>query len=165
MGSSRQVMDIKYEETMMGSRDRLIRRIDPLESEKNIKIELAKFADTLNEGLNDYPIKIQKMLTHIHQNIFEPTLSVEQLKIMCGYANNNVVSAFRKNVGVGPGEYIRNLKIRAASSVLRNGYVNIYRLAALIHYSHEGLSRIFKECHGCTPMQYCQNVTNPPPRA
>lgn len=132
---------------------------DLITSQELIRHALAKFRDALDSHFSNFPAEVQTMLRYIHRHLFEKTLTVERIRKACGLANNNVSSRFKQCVGVGPCEYIAALKLRAASSVLRNGDAHVYLLASAVGYTEEAFSRLFKKTFHCTPTQYRrQNV-------
>jgi AraC-like DNA-binding protein len=128
--------------------------------ERIIKQELDKFKASVAEVKTDaLPREVRRMLQSIHQELFEPTLRVFELKRKCGVRNNNISTDFRRALGMGIREYIEDRRIQAAMRLLAYEELEIFAIGFTVGYSHEeSFTRAFRRRLGRTPSQYRREI-------
>ncbi|MGH7491233.1 MAG: helix-turn-helix transcriptional regulator [bacterium] len=105
------------------------------------------------------PREVRKILQRIHQDLFEPTLKVFELKRKCGVRNNNISTDFKRAVGMGIREYIEDRRIQAAMRLLSHRELEIFLIGFTIGYEHEeSFTRAFRRRMGYTPSQYRREI-------
>ena len=89
----------------------------------------------------------------IHDNIAED-LSIEELSLVAGISKFHFIRLFRGQFGLTPHQYILNLKINKARSLLEAGRPpsDVAQEFGFFDVSH--LNRHFKRSFGITPKQY-----------
>ena len=132
------------------------RQVDAVTQERLIKQELDGFkAAMVAVETSTLPREVRKILQLIHQELFEPSLKVFELRRKCGIRNNNISTEFRRVVGMGIREYIEDLRIQAAKRLLSHRQLEIFRIGFTTGYAHEeSFTRAFHRRMGYTPSQY-----------
>ncbi len=136
------------------------RQVDAVMQERLIRQELDKFSTTISEvEMSALPREVRKILQRIHQDLFEPTLKVFELKRKCGVRNNNISTDFKRAVGMGIREYIEDRRIQAAMRLLSHRELEIFLIGFTIGYEHEeSFTRAFRRRMGYTPSQYRREI-------
>lgn len=98
--------------------------------------------------------QIAKALNYIHQNI-ENNINVEDVLKTVSISRRALEKRFLEVTGSAVYKYICHLRIRKFSDKLLESDKSIYEIALEIGYNdNKNLSRLFKQIHGCTPLQY-----------
>src|SRR4030067_3152891 len=108
---------------------------DFIGQKQTIEDMLDDFKNLLSSPLDFYPADVQKMLRHIHNHLFENSLTVKKVKKACRLTNNNVTTKFRHSVGVAPHEYIVTQRLEAAAVILYQKDIDVYLLADAVGYT------------------------------
>ena len=96
-------------------------------------------------------------LGYIHKH-YNEALSISQLAALEGYSRSYYQTAFRRELGIPPQNYIIRQRIEAACFYLKSSSYSVAEIANLVGYSDPYyFSRIFRQKMGCAPLQYRKN--------
>ncbi len=91
---------------------------------------------------------------HIYERMTVGTVA-EAVDLSASYLS----ALFHKCLGLSPGEYIRRARLEESKRFLREGALNITKIAEMLQYSTvHHFSRQFKEKYGLTPSQYAKSL-------
>lgn len=97
-------------------------------------------------------IHLAKMLKHIEQN-FSGDLSLSALSVRFGLSKSYIARLFREQLCCKPSEYVNNLRISIANTMLYQTNMTVSEIAEKVGYSNVYyFSRIFKQIVGCSPI-------------
>ncbi len=101
------------------------------------------------------PQRIKPLLAYIEENLFDPTLDVNQLKRSCGVRDNSVPIQFHSAVGRPPHGYIEDRRLETACRLLGESNLKIWQISELLGYSSiQVFSRAFSRWSGQRPTSY-----------
>jgi len=101
---------------------------------------------------------VNRLVTAIHDKLFDPALNVKTLKAHCQIHDNNISAYFKLEAGVTLKRYIESMRMEAAGLLLRLSKLSQMNIAYLLGYAHiETFHRVFVRCVGCTPGGYRQS--------
>ena len=66
-------------------------------------------------------------------------------------------SLFNKNLGCSFMEYCAKLKMEKAAEMIKDGEMDIYRIAEYLNYDYFYFNKLFKKHYGMTPRRYRSN--------
>lgn len=96
-------------------------------------------------------------LGYIHKH-YNESLSISHLANIEGYSRSYYQTAFRRELGISPQNYIIRQRIEAACFYLKSSSYSVAEIANLVGYSDPYyFSRIFRQKTGCAPLQYRKN--------
>ena len=114
------------------------------------------FLDTIH---NEYVLpttsnhQISKMIEYIHLHFCE-NISVSELAEMLHLEENVFIRKFKKHIGTTPYQYIKNLKLTYAASMIRSDDYTLDTIASICGYSDaSSLSHAIKNEYGKYPGQ------------
>lgn len=103
----------------------------------------------------ELPLDIQRVLSYIEQNAFDPKLNVQRIKSNCGLRDNNISSRFRLFVGTTIRDYLESRRMEAATFLLRQSQATIMEVAFAVGYNNlQTFYGAFHRRHSCTPDAY-----------
>ena len=98
------------------------------------------------------PQRLKPLLAYIEENLFDPTLDVNQLKRSCGVRDNSVPIQFHSAVGRPPHGYIEDRRLETACRLLAESHLKIWQISELLGYSSiQVFSRAFSRWSGQRP--------------
>ncbi len=98
------------------------------------------------------PPRLKPLLAYIEENLFDPTLDVNQLKRSCGVRDNSVPIQFHSAVGRPPHGYIEDRRLETACRLLAEANLKIWQISELLGYSSiQVFSRAFSRWSGQRP--------------
>ncbi len=98
------------------------------------------------------PQRLKPLLAYIEENLFNPTLDVNQLKRSCGVRDNSVPIQFHSAVGRPPHGYIEDRRLETACRLLATTHLKIWQISELLGYSSiQVFSRAFSRWSGQRP--------------
>lgn len=101
------------------------------------------------------PQRLKPLLAYIEDNLFDPTLDVNQLKRSCGVRDNSVPIQFHSAVGRPPHGYIEDRRLETACRLLGDSTLKIWQISELLGYSSiQVFSRAFSRWSGQRPTLY-----------
>lgn len=97
--------------------------------------------------------RLAPVLQYIEQNYAEP-ISVGQLAETLCLSPDRLGHLFRKAVGQSPLQYINEIRLRKAMSLLTTGEYTVTEVALAVGFSdYNHFGRLFRRRYGCTPNQ------------
>ena len=101
-----------------------------------------------------FPEWFSSLLIEINKQEFIDK-SAKDIYALCNYSSNYTINAFKHYLGVTPGEYLLNLKMNYACSLLKNtNYTTLTISNAVGFYSLSYFTNTFKKKFGLTPSEY-----------
>ncbi len=102
---------------------------------------------------------IKSCIAYIYQNL-ENNISLESCASQLGYSFGYVSRLFKKETGIGFGEYLILQRIEYAKSLLDETELTVAEIAQKIQYNNsQNFIRVFKKNVGMTPGQYRNRQT------
>lgn len=135
-----------------------MRRLSLLEEAPQLEDLLAGF---VTEPVNrrELPLDIQRVLSYIEENAFDPKLNVQQIKSHCGLRDNNISSRFRLFVGTTIRDYLESRRMEAATFLLLQSQATIMEVAFAVGYNNlQTFYGAFHRRYSCTPDNYRRKV-------
>jgi AraC-like DNA-binding protein len=107
----------------------------------------------------ELPDDVQRVLSHIEENAFDPALNVQRIRLQCGLRDNNVSSRFRLFVGATIRDYLESLRMEAAASLLKQSGATILEVAFAVGYNNlQTFYGAFRRKYSCTPDVYRRSI-------
>lgn len=98
---------------------------------------------------------ISKILKISEENFTDPALSLASVSAQLGYNPKYISHLFKKELNVTYSEYLRNLRIQYAVSLLDHGLDSVKNIALLSGFSDPlYFSTVFKKAMGISPTAY-----------
>jgi AraC family transcriptional regulator len=94
------------------------------------------------------------VLEHIDAHFSEP-LTLGALADVAHFSASHLCTAFRRELGLPPLEYVRRIRLARAKDLLTEGRLGVAEVAGAVGFpdaSH--FSRVFRRCEGVTPAAY-----------
>lgn len=107
----------------------------------------------------ELPADIQRVLSYIEENAFDPELNVQRIKLHCRLRDNNVSSRFRFFLGITIRDYLEARRMEAAADLLLQGTATILEVAFDVGYNNlQTFYGAFRRKYSCTPDTYRREV-------
>ncbi|MBQ6590522.1 MAG: AraC family transcriptional regulator [Lachnospiraceae bacterium] len=103
------------------------------------------------------PDFVQQALDYITQH-FDKNIRISSLASHLGVSRSYLSSSFKKAIGCSPQNYILNLRMERANSLLRNTTLPVNNVSCLVGYEDQlAFSKIFKQYYGISPSEFRKN--------
>lgn len=113
----------------------------------------------LPEERQKLPMDIQRVLSYIEENAFDPELNVQRIKLDCRLRDNNVSSRFRWFLGATIRDYLESRRIDAAADLLRQSRATVMEIAFAVGYNNlQTFYSAFRRRFACTPDAYRRKI-------
>ena len=102
---------------------------------------------------------LNRMITLSEDNFNNPELSIDAIAKELAYNSKYLSHFFKKETGIAYSEYLRNLRIKYAISLLDHGIDSVKNIALLSGF-HDPFyfSTVFKKCTGVSPKEYISSL-------
>ena len=108
-----------------------------------------------------YDKRVDAIINVIIQNFQKIDFSIDSCLDKSGYSADYMRRLFRKDTGKSPNEYLTEMRLRTAKSLLSSRKFSNYsitEISSMVGYKDISyFSRIFKEKTGMTPLEYCKD--------
>lgn len=95
---------------------------------------------------------LQNVINYINSNFSDSSLCVEDLARYCNVSATYFRKLFYKNLAVSPLQYLTDLRIKHATSLLRSGYYSVEEAAYRSGYENvKYFSSLYKKIYGIPP--------------
>ena len=99
--------------------------------------------------------QFEKILSYIHRQYSDPTLSVSKVADMFFYSKKYFSSLFVKETGVRFSEYLNHLRLQQAELLMKQQNLSISAIATKCGFANASyFSKVFKNAKGCSPQEY-----------
>ena len=133
--------------SILKNRERLIEKFD-----REIKIN----PTLISKAAPDVEF-IEKILSIIENNLDDTSFNVDRLSIEYGLSRNHLNKKIKALTGETAVTFIRNIRLKHAAELFRNGNTNISEVTWKVGYSDLGTFRKrFKEKFGVSPSEFVQ---------
>lgn len=107
----------------------------------------------------ELPTDIQRVLSYIEENAFDPRLNVQRIRLHCGLRDNNVSSRFRFFLGATIRDYLESRRMGAAAVLLRQSGATVMEVAFAVGYNNlQTFYGAFRRKYSCTPDTYRRKI-------
>ena len=104
----------------------------------------------------------EQVAEYLQKNFRKP-VSLEQLSAHFHFSPNHIINQFKKEYGVTPFTYIRDLKMSEAEDLLQNSSKSLQNIAMSLGYNdYAQFYKTFFSVHNISPLQYRYNKTSQP---
>lgn len=104
---------------------------------------------------------VKEATTYVEENLDNTDLSVEMMSSHLGMSRVNLYKRMLSVTGNTPSEFIRNIRLRHAEALLREGKYNVSEVAYMVGFNNPRyFSKYFAEAYGMYPSQYKNTTTN-----
>ncbi len=147
-------------ETAYGLSDMYIRKEDVLKDMQEMRRMHRKMCIDFTQRMHRlkkktiYSKHIVQCVDYIYAHINE-RITTEVLAQNCGLHASYLSRLFKKEIGVGIGEYIRSRKIEGAKNMLKYSDYSFLEISNFFAFSSQShFVKVFRECVGMTPREY-----------
>lgn len=103
--------------------------------------------------------EVARLIRCLHENLFDPELSVKMLKAKCGLRDNNISSQVKWETGAYLNDYIEQLRMEAAMALLRADEMTVAQVGWYVGYRHlQTFYRVFRRRCGGTPGEFRMRI-------
>jgi len=108
----------------------------------------------LDQGVSGKSLLVKKAVSFLHNNYCRP-ISVDDIAREAGVTANHLTRIFSAETGYSPIQYLRELRLNRAVSLLQNTDMKIANVAQSVGYENvEHFSRVFKKKYSISPKRY-----------
>lgn len=101
---------------------------------------------------------MDKAVAVINRNMDNPDFNVEMLSSELGMSRVHLHRRMKDRIGMSPGEFIRNIRLKQACELLKNKDIDINQIAYGVGFSNTAhFSTTFKKYYGVTPTEFRNN--------
>lgn len=106
---------------------------------------------------------IQKIIDKTEEHFTDPDLSISAIAKTLSYNPKYLSHCFKQTMNINYSEYLRNVRIKYAITLLNNGLDSVKNVAFLSGYSDPlYFSNVFKKVVGCSPKEYISSLSQSP---
>lgn len=121
------------------------------EGRQNNTVEMPEVA---NQPSHDEKL-MQRIIKVLEENISKPDLNVEMLARESGLSRVHLYRKLKELTNQSPSDFIRQIRLKKAAELLRQGNYNISEIANLMGFSSLAVfSRAFKDFYGVSPKEF-----------
>ena len=105
---------------------------------------------------------MRRVMKVINDNISDPQLNVDQISREVGISRVHLYRKLKELTNQSARDFLRNVRLRHAAELLRQGNSNVSRIAELTGFSSIAVfSHAFKELYGVSPTEYAASKQQP----
>ena len=123
---------------------------------KRTILEIAEhYAQLVRSGRQErYTLSVRRSIRYIHQHLYHDC-SLCQVAAAVKLHPSYLSALFKKETGVSVSSYIREIKIREAINLLREGNYSVSEISEMLGYnSLSYFSKVFHRACGCGPREF-----------
>lgn len=126
------------------------------EKGRDIQRELSVVQQTLADRLLARDLRVDRVLSTIHEQLFDPSLTAASV----GMSSPSARLRFQRFTGAGVRAYIENARLDASKRLLTIPDLEVYLIADAVGYDHyETYARAFKRRVRCSPSEFRARVS------
>jgi signal transduction histidine kinase/DNA-binding response OmpR family regulator len=102
---------------------------------------------------------MEKVMKFINENISNPEMNVEMLAKSVGLSRVQLHRKLKEITGLPTGEFIRNLRLKMAATLLKEKKINITQIGYAVGFTNQThFSTTFKKIYGVSPTEYIDQI-------
>jgi len=102
---------------------------------------------------------MERIMNVVNANISNSDFNIEQLAKEVGLSRTHLFRKLKELTGISASEFIRNIRFKQASLLLKEKRMNISQIAYAVGFSNQThFSTSFKKFYGVSPSEYIQQV-------
>ena len=141
------------EELLFASIDNILSNADV------IKKRFKDDSKTTTENSSLHPTFIDKVESIIEQNLQNQTFEITELASLVGVSRSSLQRKIKKTVNMSPSEFIREVRLKKAVTLLKKDDYNIDEIAIIVGFNSTSyFIRSFKKKYEMTPTAFKQNI-------
>ncbi len=122
-----------------------------------IELKLSEFQPTVQGSLTALELNFQNILRVIHEH-YEEDLNLDTIAQLCNMSVSNMKKIFHLFYDQGVMNYVRNLKIRKATQLLKSD-LTICQISDRLGFDNQNyFSQVFKKYTGLSPREYRNKI-------
>lgn len=107
------------------------------------------------KDLNEKKSPVNEMIDLCEKHFTDSQFCLDSVAITLGYNSKYLSHLFKQKIGITFSEYLRDTRIRYASSLIEHGVSSVKNVALLSGFSDPlYFSTVFKKCVGISPKKY-----------
>ncbi len=135
-----------------------IRRITPMNIStltESVLLYTLSLIDETKKETTPNGDRFESILRYVDNNYADPTLTILKISDIFFYNKKYLSALFLKNTNVKFKEYLNNLRIQRALSLIKDGTLSVSEISGKCGFSDPlYFSKVFKKVTGCTPTEY-----------
>ena len=135
-----------------------IRRINDCNASvltKSVLLHTLSYINSPVDSETQTDAQFEKILSYIHRQYSDPTLSVSKVADIFFYSKKYFSSLFVKKTGVRFSEYLNHLRLQQAELLMKQQDLSISTIATKCGFTNASyFSKVFKNAKGCSPQEY-----------
>jgi len=122
-----------------------------INSSRSYMLCMSLLEETVNRELTERIDSFEELLIMLRDNLYREISVVEMAGLM-NLSRSHFSRLFTSNTGMSPREYLEDLRLRSAISILQNESITIKEVAARVGIRDENyFCRIFRKYYGLSP--------------
>ena len=98
---------------------------------------------------------VHKLIEYVDKNFDDASLSLQKLSDMWSYNSKYLSIVFKKKMGIGFVEYLKNIRLKHAVFLIEKGVNSVKNIAFLCGFNDSMyFSKVFKQDLGMSPKEY-----------
>lgn len=145
--------------TLLGRVEQLLKRRKEILEKVRIETIVENESKPIEaESVNEKTLA--KIIRIIEENISDPDLNVEMLSNKSGLSNKNLYRLIKKTMGKAPLEFIREMRLRKAASLLTQKRFTVSEICYMVGFKTPSyFAKCFQNLYGVIPSEYNENHT------
>ena len=100
---------------------------------------------------------MDRIMKCINEHLSDPEFNVEKLTENVGISRAQLHRKMKEITGISAGDFIRNLRLEQAASLIRQHKINVTQVAYAVGFNNQThFSTVFKKHFGVTPSEYAE---------
>lgn len=137
--------------------------------DKSIELQIARkvlknYKESLNKRYPEAPPEINSFLSHLNGNLYEKSVSIQEIKNLYRFHNNNISTQFNYYIGMPPKKYVLKHRLIVAKKILDNEKLKNLRILSIaieLGFSGKGaFNHAFKKEYGISPNNWRRKEKN-----
>lgn len=140
----------------------LMREMSPFSQRKMLSIaaDILAMAGCRDDGASSCGQVVSRFIELVQENYSDPKVNINELAERLGIHRTTLTRLFKKRMLVSPGEYLLQLRLQRALSLLRETEYPVYEIGEMVGIPHRGyFCRLVRRTVGVSPKVYRERLS------